>query len=830
MVRFCLAKLKRQFMKKLSLKRTFALATSAIALTTAFVGCSDYTGVFTNDQLDNLYNQKAYDEAFEAKFGKIDPNQDWGMNEEIGYIEAFSPLATRAGRVEVNRNEWTKYGSQSHNQGDKATREETFPTYNNAPKETVRVPNYDTDALAHDIQIPGWPHLNGLYYWADGNTLGGAYKGSQIRSQMIPAGDITPYEIQYVSNWFRTHKITNPEDYRLNLHLSDFFIQNVSCDFDQIEYRESNIDEYRDGWEHTGENGRNIQHKEDVATYNLKAVDGSDYATNLSEDISYELDYLGFKDMDGNWTHVNNFNRGNSNFSPEDNNNNPNREIKYIKSAGTEDFHCRPSWCTGDLGDEEAPYTEYINTWVLVRLQWVETVKDANSPYPVGTQIPREGYYLAFDFHGKKQGQGGDQVVKQDGYYSNWIIKITPGHFNPAGKARRVFCEDLGGSLDFDFNDAVFDVAFEKNGNKFQPIISVQAAGGTMPIYVEKNDPRYELHELLDAPSTTPVNVDERNVRLPAIYRGAEIESTQPGKISITVKNTNNNQTYTINGSNADDYSDERNDDLNYTDYNDKTKVAPRAFSTPTSVRWMQEWKGIEGSYPNFIDWVKDKNWLGGPESNSHWYDLAQNKHNLFNYSISVDDRTPISNGESSYDDGLDWTILYPDPNASLTVRAVNADSYMKLNEYTGSDAIVKKLDTMEDDDRVTFVVILSSSNLYVQNGTPLKGVLVPADINSANGNLISNGHEFTPSTVFNNQNYTTFVNAAYVPNVAQNHSITGNAYTLQFSFAKSDIKRKGDAQSGYHDYLILYLKVGDQQVAVGANHGVSIAEWFVHY
>lgn len=125
MVRFCLAKLKRQFMKKLSLKRTFALATSAIALTTAFVGCSDYTGVFTNDQLDNLYNQKAYDEAFVKVFGKIDPNHDWGMDEEIGAIPG--PLMTRADgstpmpisnptepHVELNRNQWTEFTDKSN--------------------------------------------------------------------------------------------------------------------------------------------------------------------------------------------------------------------------------------------------------------------------------------------------------------------------------------------------------------------------------------------------------------------------------------------------------------------------------------------------------------------------------------------------------------------------------------------------------------------------------------------------------------------------------------------------------------------------------------------
>lgn len=56
-----------------------------------------------------------------------------------------------------------------------------------------------------------------------------------------------------------------------------------------------------------------------------------------------------------------------------------------------------------------------------------------------------------------------------DGYYSNWIIKISPATLAPDPtpdpvppyKVTRVMCEDLGNSHDFDFNDVVFDVKLE---------------------------------------------------------------------------------------------------------------------------------------------------------------------------------------------------------------------------------------------------------------------------------------------------------------------------------------------------------------------------------
>lgn len=808
------------------------LCLSALSLL-MWTACEDYIP-FNEEEIKATMDARAYEEAFIKTFGKPDPNHDWGMNEEIGAIEGLSSIIeTRAGSVEVNRNQWTEHNGMTN---------VVFPTYNNAPNEQVAIPNFRESALGHDIQIPGWPHLNGLYYAANGNVLKGAYKGSQLTDDInIPAGDVTPYEVQYVSWWFRTHK--NPVS-NVQLHLSDFFIQNVSCDYDQVEYRKTDVTPYN-GWPSTGNNGKNISTIEEAQGH--KDRNGDAYVDNLSEPISYDLDNLGFKSLDNEWTHVNNFNRGNSNFSPEDSKSNPNREIKFVKSSGTEDFRCHPSWCTD---------TDWIYSWVLVRLTWVETVKDTNSPYPVGTAIPRDGYYLAFDFHGEKQGQGGkNQVVNQDGYYSNWIVKITPAYFTETGRSRRIFCEDLGGSFDFDFNDAVVDVAFEHKGrdngkDAYQPIISVQAAGGTMPIYIEKYsttdeeiNKKYELHKMLEADGLTPINVDNSQTHAPAIYRGNTVYASNPGSIKIYVKNTRNNTLYTICGNNPDSEDKERseyeegNSTLNGSTLENKT-VAPSAFSAFTSVKWTQELKGFHDAYGEFSSWVADKT------KNIQWYKTVS-KPELIYANAFVEEDGDYHNSTPGYgsDDPISWRDLTPDPTSKTTVAQVKADSWMKINGYTGSDEpIFSNLDNMGDNDRVTIIAILSSTTMYNQHnangssadGPKLQAIVVPADINGTS--MSYNGVTFKAADL------TRFNDATLVDG---NHEFGESVYTysVQFSFTKADIlnnthttvnpdTRKVD--NPYHDYLLFFLKVGNNAAgtgdATGTNNGVTVRHWYVHY
>ena len=814
-------------MKKNTLKGTLFLAASALALTSV-VSCSDYTEFTEGEIKQDLYNQK-YDEAFVKQFGQPDPNHDWGMDEHVGVIGAFSSLSTRAGEIVINRNQWTEFDSKTT---------ETFPTYNGSSP-SVQVPVFKESALGHDIKIPGFPHLNGLYYTANGNVSAETLTGDNVTSGMIPAGDVTPYEIQYVSNWFRTHK--NPVS-NVDLHLSDFFIQNVSWDNDQVDYNTTGITPYKRGWEKTGNNGKNIETAAEAKAHT--AWNGGEYVKEniLNEPVSYFLDQLGFQDIEGEWTHVNNFNSGNSNFDPENRASNPNRMIMYVKSSGTENFRCKPSWCTD---------TPWIDEWVLVHLTWYETVKDGNSPYPVGTVIPREGYYLGFDFYGTKSGQ----TIYRDGYYSNWIVKITPGYFAPTSKSKRIFCEDLGGSFDFDFNDAVVDVAFEQKGtNDYEPIISVQAAGGTMPIYIQKNNSKYELHRLLGKkdtdPTYKPINVGSSGgSHAVAIYRGAHVAEDKAGKINIYVNNTKNNTDYKISGGTEDANGNTTSVDptknpaestLDGSTVTNKTK-APSAFSAPTTVAWMQELQNITKAYTKFPTWVADHTqeiaWYNTVEPGAPLFDASEIQHGTGIY------EPPTQAGETSYDEAIKWEELVPDNTgtAPSTAASVYADSYMKINDYGGElPPIVNNLNFMGNEGRVTFVVILSADandyNLAVKTGSgqtekyeipenkKLQGIMTPADIIHA-PQITYKGTEFATSV------FARFKDAVYVPGKDGEFGQGRYTYTLEFSFKESDIERLTE---GYHDYILFYLKGAGAVIgngnATGVNGNVKVEKWYVHY
>lgn len=825
-------------MKKNNLKRTLALATSAFALSAAFVGCTDYSE-FSEADFKHLDDLQKYNEAFEKSIGKPDPNHDWGMDEHIGVIGAYSLPITRVGDPQVNRNQWTEFTG---------TTDKTFPTYNYAPKEVVPVPNFNSNALGHDIQIPGFPHLNGLYYVADGNFLTETKKGSQITSGMIPAGDVTPYEIQYVSNWFRTHK--NPTS-NVHLHLSDFFIQNISSDKDQVEYKTTSITPYKTGWEKTGNNGDNIETVDEAKAH--KAADGTTpYVTEaVNEHIDYYLDQLGFRDMAGDWTHVNNFNSGNSNFDPENNASNANRMIIYVKSSGTEKFRCHPSWST---------QKQWIEDYVLVKLTWVETVKDPNSPYPEGTEIPREGYYLGFDFSAEKEG---GKVVNRDGYYSNWIVKITPGYFAPTGNSRRIMCEDLGGSFDFDFNDAVIDVAFEGNGDSYTPIISVQAAGGTMPIYVEKKDPNYELHRMLgktdNETAYVPTNVGSGRTHPIAIYRGTPVSSDQASQIHIYVNNTKHGGEYEIAGASTPDANGNTSSinvsggssTLDGSTLANKT-VAPSAFSVPTSVKWMKEEKTIHTlGYEQFPNWVADHtqnaDWYNYPKANAPLVDLSQVEHGTGEFAPPTFD-----DNSSDYHEVVQWEELVPDPNgdARTTAAAVGADSYMRINGYQGNlSPIMGNLESKGPDGRVTFVVILSAdaadyNAVDVASGTTstktLQGIITPADINTTNNpaTMSYKGVDFATA------DFTRYKKATYIPgqdfkvhdpndtDEPDSKTITRYTYMMEFSFSKAHVTRLNGED--FHDYILFFLNGQDINTgggnATGENGNIKVEKWYVHY
>lgn len=179
-------------------------------------------------------------------------------------------------------------------------------------------------------------------------------------------------------------------------------------------------------------------------------------------------------------------------------------------------------------------------------------------------------YYVGFDF--SANGQNTNEQVDADGYYSDWIVKICPATYT---NAYRIIAEDLGESDDFDFNDVVFDVA--TNGGA--TIITLQAAGGTLPLSIQVGSDEREVHELFGVPVTTMVNTGALS-KAPVMYRVAGTDA-----VEILVQGQTAG-TYKLKG------------DIG---------KAPQKIAVPTTYEWTKERESIESKYPNFSAWVSNK-------------------------------------------------------------------------------------------------------------------------------------------------------------------------------------------------------------------------------
>lgn len=580
----------------------------------ALTACQDFEP-FDEAEVHATMAAREFAKNFEARYGKIDPNHTWGFVNLLPSVNVMC-IPTRAegstGTINLNRNQWAQV--QTTGEGTK----------------------FITEAIADDVQIPGYPNFDGKYYTSNGGDQKLSYKDDNgYNNDHQPIGDITEYEIQYVSAWFRTHEITDPTKYREQLHLSDFFIQTVSADHDQLSYGQLSNDPI-------GKNGTNINDASEALAAGLTNVTLSSGTT--SQQLEYPLDYLCFKPMGANatvdqtWTHVNNFNAGNQNHNPEENlNNNQNRTIMYITSSGTEDFACRASFSTSPSTNPSD--IDFLYDWVLVHLTWMEE------------GIQRDGYYLAFDYAASKT----ECTVVGDDYYSNWIVKITPAHFSEEySDSKRIMCEDLGNTFDFDFNDVVFDVRYEE-GENTEAIISLQAAGGTLPIYVgvnpqsrAVNSKEYEAHRMLGGNVSSPINVGKASRKV-AIYR-IPVSSTNPDDIPVFVEYSPGDvrSIASANRGNLSGYAPGPYNPQKEIDSN----TAPQKFAVPITVQWMQECEFIEKGYPAFPKWVANEN------SNKLWYNAIGNSSLIYEYKKLTDhyDYNPDtyvddSTGEGSNDE-----------------------------------------------------------------------------------------------------------------------------------------------------------------------------------
>ena len=501
--------------------------------------CSEYNPDMSEGNLTKEEYEKVmeFTQNFKLRYGEIAPDNDWGFGE----LEVKGSRGVKGTRgVLANKNEWFKDGSV----------------------------------------IPGMPSaIDGRYILKNSGSgkevkMYDTYTSYDVNNQ-IPAGDVTDEEIIYVSEWFRTHP--NPTSQAVNLR--DFYVQNVSWDYDRQEYP----------------NGAKETH--------VKWLDGNN--AQQQRELNYRMDHLlcvSYSNSDGN--HIYNMNNGNTNMADV------NKTYNDISAANStecgrlfeyrtmERYQCvdgEPN--VTSFKAHSSDDNRYLTNYVLVHLEF--TGPKSGLPY--------SGDYLAFDYSFDGKSFVAPAAIKApDGYYSNWIFKISPAYPTttpdpePTTETKRVMCEDLGNTYDFDFNDLVFDVYYtykgtEANKTNITAHITLQAVGGTLPIYIgtDTADPTKELHyRMLGQASSSPINVAASNgVTHSPVSFTMSATSTDPNDIIICVGTAGNEAT----------------DKITILPVSGRgSSLAPQKICVPDSTKWLKENMQIEQGYTKFQDWVNN--------------------------------------------------------------------------------------------------------------------------------------------------------------------------------------------------------------------------------
>ena len=203
-------------------------------------------------------------------------------------------------------------------------------------------------------------------------------------------------------------------------------------------------------------------------------------------------------------------------------------------------------------------------------------------------------YFVGFDYNSSK-GPNSPENINADGYYNDWIVKITPGLY----KGQRIMCEDLGTTADFDFNDIVVDVFNDWRGypgNEWTAatIVTVRAAGGTLPATVAGND----IHKLFGVDTKDMVNTGIKTAPV-AIFRIPQVANAKDVKVMVG-------------------------NDTGTWELKTATGAAPQKICVPNGTKWNKEYKSIELSYPNF------KNYVNDAAANKEWHKNVADNNELY--------------------------------------------------------------------------------------------------------------------------------------------------------------------------------------------------------
>jgi hypothetical protein len=193
----------------------------------------------------------------------------------------------------------------------------------------------------------------------------------------------------------------------------------------------------------------------------------------------------------------------------------------------------------------------------------------------------------------------------------NDVVLYISGNL-PMASPKRYFAEDLK-SLDFDYNDVVFDVT---NAG-----ITLRAVGGTLPVYLRVKDKKnkttttQELHELMggstyvDSKGETfyqPINVGGKNGITKDAVKIVTWTDNEGTRLTNEELAAFNDVTLLV----AKKFGATATALTNVDDFTEVNPQNPALLTVPSETPWMKELTRIDKGYPNFFGsgWYEESN------------------------------------------------------------------------------------------------------------------------------------------------------------------------------------------------------------------------------
>lgn len=358
--------------------------------------------------------------------------------------------------------------------------------------------------------------------------------------------------------------------------------------------------------------------------------------------------------------HVNDFNGGNRDEIDVQNNDKVDTHkdaITFMENSSTN--------CFGYLNSTDSQYHYDEHSYVIITgetiMAWAKTAGANLSKASAGADVTGM-LFVGLDFFAT--GSNPNQQVDADGYFSDWIVRITEGvkssshsgdpdnpdsHVTTGKKVRiirhtaldkgRVFCEDLykASKEDLDFNDVVFDailwfnqeLVLDKNGNiveygpsNYDAEIVLIATGATLPLQVAEK----EVHNVFNTERKLGVAIGEDklmvNTVIGSTFNGSFRNGVKPIKLTWT---TDEGTVYRFDVTEYIHGEDDCTLDvipvvvqyqrehmaeatvLGKGAIVDNKMTAPHKICVPVDTPWPGERRNISTAFTKFKDWVNDK-------------------------------------------------------------------------------------------------------------------------------------------------------------------------------------------------------------------------------